>query len=114
MDDVVRRVEVLEKDMGEIRSLLKDLKDGQHAAALEAAKQTGVLNTSFAEVDTKFADTNGKLAGINEVGAGLRRDLEKLPSKFDVAVIMMSVIGGLVGIATLIKFALPLIAKAFG
>ena len=107
MDDVVRRVGVLEKDMGEIRSLLKDLKDGQHAAALEASSQRGDLNTRLAEF-------SGKLTTLDTKSDGLRRDLDKLPTEYAVAKIFVFVVGGLGATAALLKLGLPVLVKALG
>lgn len=106
MDDVVRRVGAIEKDMGEIRSLLKDLKDGQHAAALEAASQKGDLKAQAAEI-------SGKLTNLDTKADGLRRDLDKLPTEYGVAKILVFVVGGVAGAAALLKVGLPLIAKLF-
>lgn len=107
MDDVVRRVGTLERDMGEIRSLLKDLKEGQHAAALEASTQRGDLNTRLAEF-------SGKLTTLDTKSDGLRRDLDKLPTEYGVAKILVFVIGGLGATAALLKLGLPVLVKALG
>lgn len=116
-----QRIAVLEEGMKDIKSTLKEIRDAQQSATLKAAEQNGSLNTRLAEfgadfssIDTKFAEAAGKLATLNEVAVGLRRDLEKLPSKFDVASIMITVIGGLGAAALLIKNIWPAISKLFG
>lgn len=113
-DPMEARVIALEDGMKDIKATLKELRDGQQAAALAAVQNAGALNTRFAEMDTKFAEVNGKLGTITTVSEGLRRDLDKLPSKFDVATIMITVIGGLGAAALLIKNVWPVLAKAFG
>ncbi|MCP1544551.1 hypothetical protein [Methylorubrum extorquens] len=113
MNDIERRVATLEEGAKEIRALLKEIRDGQHAAALKAAEQAGAASTKFAEIGTQFAGVDAKLVGITETGVGLRRDLEKLPSEFGVAKIMVFVVGGLGVTALLIKNAWPLLSRLF-
>ncbi|MEG9501358.1 MAG: hypothetical protein MIN69_05755 [Methylorubrum extorquens] len=120
MDDLVRRVATLEENAKEVRSLLKEIRDGQQAAAVKAAEEAGGLKEKFADVktgfsgvDTKFADIGGKLNTMNEISVGLRRDLDKLPSKYDVALIMVAVVGGLSAVAGLLKVVWPALSKLF-
>ncbi|MDP4022952.1 hypothetical protein Q8W71_09985 [Methylobacterium sp. NEAU 140] len=70
---------------------------------LDAKADTATLERTAGEVRTSLAGFDGRLANLSTVGDGLRRDIDKLPSKFDVITIMIVVVGGLGGIAALIK-----------
>ncbi len=99
------RVAALEEGMKEIKAALKEIQAGQQAAALAAAQAAG-------DSKAALADVNGKLTNLHTLSDGLRRDLDRLPTKFDVATILVLVIGGLAGAATLVKTVLPLLLPA--
>lgn len=105
-DQMEHRVATLEKNMGEIQAALKEIRDGQHKAEVAATKQSG-------DLDTKFAELGGKLNNLDTLAGGLRRDLEKLPTEYGVARILVFVIGGLGGAAALVKLAWPALSKLF-
>lgn len=107
MDDVVWNVDTLEKERREIHLLLKDLKEGHHSSALEAAIDWHDLNTRLSEFIIQLTTLDAK-------SDGLRRDLEKLPSEFEIARILIFVVGGLGATAALLKLGLPFLDKMFG
>jgi hypothetical protein len=74
---------------------------------LEASTQRGDLNTRLAEF-------SGKLTTLDTKSDGLRRDLDKLPTEYGVAKILVFVIGGLGATAALLKLGLPVLVKALG
>lgn len=104
---LVHRVDQLEKKLEKIEAALKEIRDGQHAFNLTSAQQTGSINT-------QFADINGKLTTLLESNTSLRRDVEKLPTEYGVAKILVFVVGGLAAAASLLKVAWPTISKLLG
>lgn len=102
--EMERRIASLEENQKQILAMLEKLREGQQAAALTAADQRGTFSTALAEV-------SGKLSNIALSGEGLRRDVDRLPTKFDVATIIVLVIGGLGGVASIVKTVWP---HAFG
>lgn len=133
------RVAALEEGMKEIKAALKEIQAGQQAAAIKAVEQSaeaklqlaGIdakfieIKSSFSGVDTKFAETagklgtmqgqiDGKLSNLQTQSDGLRRDVEKLPTDWGVAKVLVFVVTGLGATAVLIKNVWPMLSKLFG
>ncbi len=104
-----KRIEALEAGQKSMTAQLADISATlrEISAKLDAKADAATLERVAGEVRNSLTGFEGRLSNLGTVGDGLRRDLEKLPSKFDVATIIVFVVGGLAGIATLIKTVWP-------
>jgi hypothetical protein len=107
--DMEKRIEALEAGQKSMTAQLADISATlrEISAKLDAKADAATLERVAGEVRNSLTGFEGRLSNLGTVGDGLRRDLEKLPSKFDVATIIVFVVGGLAGIATLIKTVWP-------